>query len=65
MTGIQTFDHPAPTRSGAAGATDAAHAAVLKAADTARRHRPELFILAGTIAFVVIVALLAWTALTG
>ena len=62
MTGIQTFHDPAPTRN---GATDAAHAAVLKAADTARRHRYELFILAGTIAFVVIVALLSWTALTG
>jgi hypothetical protein len=62
MTGTQTFQSPATSRP---AATDPASAALQRASDTVRRHRYELFILAGTVAFVLIVAVLSLAALTG
>jgi hypothetical protein len=62
MTGTQTYYDPARTRTSSPAA---AQALVQRAADSARKHRHELLILAGTVAFVVIVAVLSLAALTG
>jgi len=64
MTGMHTFQNPARPHTRTNGA-EAAQAFVLRAAESARTHRNELFILAGTVAFVVIVALLSLAMLTG
>ncbi len=62
MTGTHTLQNPARTRSNGA---DAAHAFVLRTVESVRNHRNELFILAGTVAFAVIVAILSLAVLAG
>lgn len=62
MTSIHTAPDQAPARP---SALDPVTAWASRAGSTARRHRFELFILAGTVAFALLVALLALALLTG